>query len=300
MLPNWGDLHEGIPEFLSPAAVELAWTRYQALMVEKLNYLIAGMLSIGTSLHRAYTWGIGGDGLLFLGYQLVVDNLLTIASGGQHEFKTPKDIAMIYARDPNSAPLFNYASMAHNNHFFFEALSKRTTDIPKDVKADIVRCFGSVETLKREMIVTAGSMFGPGFVWLVRNNDHANGGKRLNILTTYLAGSPYSGAHYRKQGVDMNTQAADVTRGPPVNPQVGAHGRLSNKPGQTAPGGIDVNPILCINTWEHVYLPDFGVGAEGVDGKMAYAESWWEHINWNQVWDRGYNTSGDKSNKYAT
>jgi len=42
MLPNWGDLHEGIPEFLSPAAIDLAWTRYQALMVEKLNYLIAG------------------------------------------------------------------------------------------------------------------------------------------------------------------------------------------------------------------------------------------------------------------
>ena len=43
VLPNWRDLSEGIPEFLSPAAVELAWTRYQALMVEKLNNLIAGM-----------------------------------------------------------------------------------------------------------------------------------------------------------------------------------------------------------------------------------------------------------------
>ena len=223
-------------------------------------------------------------------------------SGGQHEFKTPKDIALIYARDPNSAPLFNYASMAHNNHFFFEALSKETTEIPSNIKADIERCFGSVETLKREMIVTAGSMFGPGFVWLVRNNDHGNGGKSLNILTTYLAGSPYSGAHHRRQAVDMTTESADVTKGLPVNAQIGAHGPLSKKQGKTAPGGIDVNPILCINTWEHVYLPDFGVGADGVDGKMAYAERWWDHINWNQVWSRGYSSGDriDRINKYAT
>lgn len=33
-----------------------------------------------------------------------------------------KDLLIKYARDPNHAALFNYASAAHNNHFFFETL----------------------------------------------------------------------------------------------------------------------------------------------------------------------------------
>jgi Fe-Mn family superoxide dismutase len=96
-----------------------------------------------------------------------------------------------------------------------------------------------------------------------------------------LAGSPYPGAHYRKQSVDMNTESEQrVTRGPPVN-TVGSFGELSKKP--TPPGGININPILCINTWEHVYLPDYGVGAGGSGGKRAYAERWWNRIDWNTV-----------------
>jgi hypothetical protein len=35
----------GIPEFLSPAGFDMAWTQYQSLMVEKLNVLTAGMLT---------------------------------------------------------------------------------------------------------------------------------------------------------------------------------------------------------------------------------------------------------------
>lgn len=46
------------------------------------------------------------------------------------------------------------------------------------------------------------AMFGPGFVWLVKNAQSTE----LRILTTYLAGSPYTAAHWRRQGLDMNTQ----------------------------------------------------------------------------------------------
>ena len=37
-------------------------------------------------------------------------------------YKHPKEIALAYARDGSNASLFNHASMAHNNHHFFEAL----------------------------------------------------------------------------------------------------------------------------------------------------------------------------------
>ena len=37
------DFTDGIPDFLSPAAFDMAWTQYQSLMVEKLNILTGGM-----------------------------------------------------------------------------------------------------------------------------------------------------------------------------------------------------------------------------------------------------------------
>jgi len=210
--------------------------------------------------------------------------LITIA-GGVYESKAPKDIAIKFARDPNSAPIFNYASMAHNNNFFFSCLSSHETAMPSALKADLELSFSSIETLQQEMIVTASSMFGPGFVWLVKSKQL--GPRKYFLLNTYLAGSPYAGAHYRKQSVDMNTEngnpeVLDLLGRAAVN-TVGAHGQFS-KPAKAVPaGGIDVIPILCINTWEHVYLPDYGVGTGGIGGKRAYAERWWDRINWTVV-----------------
>jgi Fe-Mn family superoxide dismutase len=126
----------------------------------------------------------------------------------------------------------------------------------------------------------ASHRFGPGFVWLVKHPLR----KKYSILTTYLAGSPYPGAHYRRQEVDMNTEDKSISaavrrtlRNEPVN-TVGAHGSHSAK--KLPPGGIELNPVLCINTWEHVYLPDYGVGAFGSGGKRAFAERWWHRIDW--------------------
>lgn len=161
--------------------------------------------------------------------------------------------------------------------------------MPRQLKIDLENSFSSIETLQREFIVTASSMFGPGFVWLVKTKDG-----KYSLLTTFLAGSPYPGAHYRRQTVDMNTEentnavgpggVSDAIRakihGPAAN-QVGVFGAHSKK--ELAPGGIDLTPVLCLNTWEHVYLPDYGVGAFGVGGKKAFAQSWWHKIDWNVV-----------------
>jgi Fe-Mn family superoxide dismutase len=205
-----------------------------------------------------------------------------IHSGGEYEFKTTKDIAIKYARDPNSAPIFNYASMAHNNAFFFSTITDDPKPMAPELQKDLEDSFGSIETLKQEFIVTASSMFGPGFVWLVKSRD-----RKYSLLCTYLAGSPYPGAHYRRQPVDMNTEDKTVAEAirrtnswEPVN-TVGSHGAQSQK--KMAPGGIDLSPILCINMWEHVYLPDYGVGAGGAGGKRAFAESWWHVIDWEVV-----------------
>jgi superoxide dismutase, Fe-Mn family len=186
--------------------------------------------------------------------------------------------------------------MAHNNHFFFDCLSPNPAPMGDDLRKELEGSFSSIETLQREFVLTATAMFGPGFVWLVRAKD-----RRYSLLTTYLAGSPWPRAHYRRQPVDMNTEdkqfsehVKELQRGPAVNERkLGAHG----KPPEVAPGGVEITPVLCLNTWEHVYLPDYGVGASGVGGKKAFAESWWHTIDWKVVSD--YASPGQHNPKYA-
>ena len=43
-------------------------------------------------------------------------------------------------------------------------------------------------------------------------------------------------------------------------------------------GGADLDILLTVNTWEHVWLRDWGIG-----GKKAYLEEWWRAINWDVV-----------------
>jgi superoxide dismutase, Fe-Mn family len=189
-----------------------------------------------------------------------------------------KTILIATARDPAQAPIFNHASMAHNNHMFFKNIAPSPKPIPPALKEALEASFSSIESLKREFVLTASAMFGPGFVWLIKA-----GPSDFRILPTYLAGSPYPGAHWRRQGTDMNTtgaagSAADYLR----RSVLGVRGGFSRKK-ELPPGGIDALPLLCLNTWEHVWLRDYGVGAGGVGGKKAFAEAWWEVIDWEAV-----------------
>ncbi|RDW68524.1 hypothetical protein BP5796_09181 [Coleophoma crateriformis] len=247
------DFSEGVPGLFSAPGFDIAWTQNQSLMIEKLN---------------------------------------SVASGKSFESKTPKDILLMAAREPALAAAFNYASMAHNNAFFFNGLSPVQTDIPSELKACLERDFSSIETLRTEMITIASVMFGPGFLWLCKTREG-----KFTLLTTYLAGSPYPGAHFRRQAVDMNTQndgtvagqlRSDILNSEPVN-TAGAFGNHATKKPKMAPGGIDLLPVLCVNLWEHVYLPDYGLGANftedgrRIGGKKAFVESWWHTIDWNVV-----------------
>ena len=159
--------------------------------------------------------------------------------------------------------------------------SPTPTPVPISLRQVINMNFSSFETLRREFIAIAAAMFGPGFVWLVKSSD----GTSFKLLSTYLAGSPYPGAHYRKQSVDMNTQPAASLKGL-SDADIERQMTPQNSPGvlgtqkKVAAGGILLTPILCLNTWEHVWLGDYGI-----DGKKAFVEAWWERINWNVVAD---------------
>jgi Fe-Mn family superoxide dismutase len=197
------------------------------------------------------------------------------------------------AREPDQAPTFNYASMIHNNHFFFKHLSPEPVPVPDPLRALLEKSFGSMETLRQEMVYTAASMFGPGFVWLVKTNQPGLP-VAFRVLVTYAAGSPYPAAHWRRQDVDMSTAASGIGEAGMEtaktyleNTAYGAGKRFGNpaaKRVEFAPGGTDLQPVLCLNTWEHVWLWDYGFGSgTGGGGKLGYAERWWDRINWERV-----------------
>lgn len=145
----------------------------------------------------------------------------------------------------------------------------------------------SVESLKLDFLATASAMFGPGFVWLVKNREKEG---LLQILCTYNAGSPYPSAYARRQPVDMNTQSPDT---PLANQHAGSMGLHSHNSTTLAPGGLHVDPILCVNTWEHVWMMDYGIA-----GKDEYLERWWNRINWDHV-SEAYNSSTTMRSNWA-
>lgn len=117
-------------------------------------------------------------------------------------------------------------------------------------------------------------MFGPGFVWLAKNLEKEG---LMHIFCTYNAGSPYPAAHSRRQPVDMATHSPETPLGNQFAGSMGAH---SQNQKSLAPGAVDVQPILCVNTWEHAWMMDYGIG-----GKAEYLERWWDRINWEVVFD---------------
>ena len=201
-----------------------------------------------------------------------------IWTGTPFENQDPKSLVIEFARDPTKAYAFNIASMAFNNHFFFRGIntnpdvqSQPSTELTSQINKD----FSSLETLRDTFLATAEAMFGPGFVWLVQTNDTQFGSFR--ILPTYLAGSPLSGAHYRRQSHDLNTHNADSYQALNKVGTFGAAAKQSTGPKKPL-GGVDVVPLMCVNTWEHVWLRDYGV-----KGKRQFLEAWWDRIDWDLV-----------------
>lgn len=198
--------------------------------------------------------------------------------------------------------------MAHNNEFFFTGIaptggSDPSEHLPDQLREELEQSFGSMETLQRELMLTANAMFGPGYVWLVRQDDklYQRSVGQYRILPTYLAGSPYPGAHWRRQGTDMNNvagltdQSGDKVKNyfdsqNHYNSRTPLHGSGSmfqEDQLKKSPGGAELTPVLCVSTWEHVWLTDYGPG-----GKFDFLLNWWRVIHWGRVWERSQPTLG--------
>lgn len=173
--------------------------------------------------------------------------------------------------------------MAHHTHFFWEFLADKQTEPARKFRSDIEEHFDSLEHLRNEMLETADAMFGNGFVWLMRDMSHT---KALRVLATYNAGSPFPEAHARRQSTDMATNAPNMPGSvnslsrklTQVQNTAGFIGDNSPYRARNYMGALLARPILCINVWQHMYIPDYGV-----TGKRAYLSAWWDRINWDRV-----------------
>lgn len=72
----------------------------------------------------------------------------------------------------------------------------------------------------------------------------------------------------------------------------GSMGQFSNEV-KMAPGGVDLDVLMCVSTWEHTWLRDWGVA-----GKREFLEAWWECIDWGVV-EANAGGMGEKKSKKA-
>lgn len=260
------------------------------------------------NLRRLYS--AGGFRAAWTQYQQAILNGLNQRTAERAYPREIKAIALQTARNPAEAAIFNHASMAFNNHFYFKGISTSPDqEMDPRLRDRLVTDFGSLDNLKAEMLAMAEAMFGPGFVWLVRVPGKT-GVREFRLLATYLAGSPFAGAHNRRQPIDMNTQnvtnaiaaggvealSKDQFSEQHLTPQnhVGAFGKYSapTRAESLAYGGVDVLPCLCVSTWEHSYMLDWRFN------KRDFLQRWWMFIDWNVVADNA-DIEGDAGRKQA-
>lgn len=225
----------------------------------------------------------------------MLQKLDELLAGEPEESDDIRNLVLKFARDPMSASVFNHASMAFNNHFFFQSFSTDLQPLDKYglLEASLAQTFGSIDTLKTTFLDTAAAMFAPGFVWLVwcqglpsplsnstRTGGTSGTGGSWRILTTYAAGTPFPEAGYRAQGIDANNSSPESYNNYQATNSVGFFGAMSKGGKESAkipPGGTSVVPVLCVSTWEHSYIYNYGYD------KRTYLDRWWNAIDWYRV-----------------
>jgi Fe-Mn family superoxide dismutase len=110
-----------------------------------------------------------------------ISNLNALAKGTPFEYITLEKIIVEAAKSADSQGIFNNAAQIFNHNFFFRGLKKDDANaFPKKLEA----AFGSKDRFSDAFKSVANSVFGSGWVWLVRD------GKELKIVKTVNAGTP--------------------------------------------------------------------------------------------------------------
>lgn len=114
-------------------------------------------------------------------HQAYVNNLNGLVPGTEFE---NKDLETIIKTAGGA--IFNNAAQVWNHTFYFEAFSRNSRKMPIGPFAEeIDKSFGSFETFKEQFTSAAITLFGSGWVWLVKKADSS-----LEIIQESNAGNP--------------------------------------------------------------------------------------------------------------
>ncbi len=114
-------------------------------------------------------------------HQTYVNNLINLIAGTEFENMSLEEIIV-----KSSGPIFNNSSQTWNHTFFWNCLSPKGGGVPKgELLKEIEKNFGSFEEFKKQFSNAAVSLFGSGWVWLVKKAEG-----NLDIIQTSNAGNP--------------------------------------------------------------------------------------------------------------
>ena len=110
-----------------------------------------------------------------------VSNLNNLIRGTEFEEMSLEDIIM-----KSSGGVFNNAAQTWNHSFYWKSLKPGGGGEPTGALADAIKsAFGTFEDFKKTFTQKAVTLFGSGWVWLVKNKDGSVG-----IEVTSNAGTP--------------------------------------------------------------------------------------------------------------
>ncbi len=96
-----------------------------------------------------------------------VDKLNGLIPGSQYE-----DAGLESIIKNAEGGIFNNAAQVWNHTFYFEGFSPEGSREPKGELAEAIKTsFGSFEKFKEEFSTAGATLFGSGWVWLVKNNN---------------------------------------------------------------------------------------------------------------------------------
>lgn len=111
-----------------------------------------------------------------------IKNLNDLIINTKYEKLPLYEIVKQSAADKNATGIFNNSAQVFNHNFFFHCLAnKNAAKIPNK----IVKLFGGSDKFKSEFVLMANSVFGSGWVWLVKKSDN-----KFEIIKTQNADTP--------------------------------------------------------------------------------------------------------------
>lgn len=99
-----------------------------------------------------------------------------------------EELIVAVANDPENTGVFNNAAQVYNHTLYWKSLKPGGSQMPAELTSAIENSFGSVDEFQNQLAQAAGSQFGSGWAWLVKEGDSLKVVKTSNAQCPLTAG----------------------------------------------------------------------------------------------------------------